>query len=76
MSKSYRDNERRAYKANYEDMHNALTAGSPDTAQKVKNCKEAKKIVRQGNQRKTNAAEKLKYRRIKRKKLNVFSSEE
>lgn len=76
MSKSFRDAERRSFKTKYHDMLDAFNEGSPDTAKKVRDCRETKEVLRDGNKRKANALLKVKGRRTERKRLNIVKIEE
>ena len=57
-------------------MLDAFNEGSPDTAKKVRDCREAKEVFRDGNKRKANASLKVKSRRIERKRLNIIKIED
>ncbi len=76
MSKSYRDTERRIFKKKYQDMHVAINQGSPETSKKVRECKETKEVFHEGNERKANAKLKVKFRRLKRRRLNIIQDME
>lgn len=55
-------------------MLDAFNEGSPYTAKKVRDCRETKEVLRDGNKRKANALLKVKGRRTERKRLNIVKS--